>query len=951
MTWDGTGRDKEARDMGRGGTTFLSSRGALAVTIFDTLQKFPDLTYFKDINERRQDDRIRQHIGELISKTLPADYRKKTITDLCELTENEIRRQLQAKFDVHQNDLDNELKIIFKATSASERIRDRCTQFLKRQVTEIRNAWCTAVLQAYDQKKMEVLVRDGSDDLRKLIDDLIKSGQTMTKAKAIEEFETMWGRKLESINRSFDPQERLKQAIKFVYGNYNIFEKQCLPSHEHILHHLPFITQLSQESDVKLMAGPIQLHFAQSVSRQQNAALESHWVQSSINITYTLATIDNFSHLNKQILKDHHKASTLHHGTYDMQAMDQDKQNRYSHKTQSSMYQDEQNRHLHNKQSPAYQDEQNRHSHKTQSSMYQDEQNRHSHNRYSSMDQEKQNRQSHKRQSSIDQDEHNKHSHNRQCSMYQDEQNRYSHNIQSPTYQDEQNRHSHNRYSPMDQDKQNRQSHKRQSSIDQDEQNGHSHKRQSSRHSGFDVMKKGVVALTRVLGLRQSTTTLTEQTTTVINVEPLKYDYIHQVNRTIYSEMEDAPNAKSNILCLPILFNKILQETIAIVEGNGTILRPIEVDLIQKIVGIINTIINEINLELLVFKLALSKQTKSYIHTFIIILLTMFYYDEQKHHFNQQILTLDKEKPSLLTYFISMVVPDAQCDNEGGELFANKVQSAVQSSLVRDAQIIITRIIETQQHLNRKQIQIICDGKLHAAVNDDDWLFRYIDAPTDIIIEEFEILWIEVEKTINQQLEQEKNQWKNILIEFFSRIEFMMSSLLNEGSSVQYIDDIFLASGGIAADNLKNKGQCMVLLLYAYLSGNKIQPGTSYTVFNESYTLKAKGLKLFEKLPTPSRRLANLINGMKDIDNCNNNGTTIASIKNLRVFLESIIGAKKTIKDAYDKTPTTFKAYDKDQIYNKLSDKVRGCISKCPCCQRPCDIDHTLIKSNAGIVT
>ncbi|CAF3979690.1 unnamed protein product [Rotaria magnacalcarata] len=791
-----------------------------AVTIFDTLQKFPDLTYFKDINERRQDDRIRQHIGELISKTLPADYRKKTIADLCELTENEIRKQLQAKFDVHQNDLDNDLKIIFKATSASERIRDRCRQFLRRQVTEISNAWCTAALQAHDQKQMEVLVRDGSDDLRKLIDDLIKSGQTMTKDKATEEFDTMWRRKLESIHRSFEPQERLKQAVKFVYGNYNIFEKQCLPSYEHILHHLPFISQLSVKSDMKLMIGPIQSHFAQSASGQQHGALENRWTSSSTNITYTLATIDNFSYLNKQILQDHHIARILHHGTYSMQGMDQNEQNRQSYKRQST------------------------------------------------------------------------------------------------TYQNQQTRKSHNR--------------------------------QNSKPSRFNLLKEGANAVSRAFGLGQLTTTSTEQTTIFIHVEPLEYDYIEDIHNTIYNEMEYKPNARSNVLCLPILFNKILQDTIAIVEGNGTIRRPIEVDLTQKIVGLINTIINEINLELLVFRLSLSKQTKSYIHTSIIILLTMFYYDEQKHHFNQQILTLNKEKPSLLTYFISMVVPDAQCDNEGAEIFANRVKNAVQSSLVRDAQIIITRIIETQQHLNRKQIQIICDGKLHAAANDDDWLFRYIDAPTDIITEEFQILWKEVEKTINQQLEQEKNQWKNILIEFFNRIEFMMSSLANEGSSVQYIDDIFLASGGIAADNLTNKGQCMVLLLYAYLSGNRIQPGTSYTVFNENYTLKAKGLRLFEKLPIPSKQLAGLINGMKDIDNSNSNRTTVASIKNLHVFLQSIIDAKKTIEDTYDETPTRFEAYDKDQIYNKLLDKVRGCTSKCPCCQRPCDVDHTLIKSNAG---
>ena len=89
---------------------------------------------------------------------------------------------------------------------------------------------------------------------------------------------------------------------------------------------------------------------------------------------------------------------------------------------------------------------------------------------------------------------------------------------------------------------------------------------------------------------------------------------------------------------------------------------------------------------------------------------------------------------------------------------------------------------------------------------------------------------------------------------------------------------------------------------------------------------------------------------MKDIDNSNNNRTAIASIKNLHVFLQSIMDVKRTIEDAYDQTPATFEAYDKDQNYNKLLNKVRGCTSKCPCCQRPCDVDHTLIKSNADIV-
>ncbi|CAF4633466.1 unnamed protein product, partial [Didymodactylos carnosus] len=86
----------------------------IAVNIFDTLQKFPDLTYFKDIDERRQDDQIRKEIVDLISNRLLATYREKMIKETCELTENEIRKNFQAQFDVHQNDFDNDLENLFK---------------------------------------------------------------------------------------------------------------------------------------------------------------------------------------------------------------------------------------------------------------------------------------------------------------------------------------------------------------------------------------------------------------------------------------------------------------------------------------------------------------------------------------------------------------------------------------------------------------------------------------------------------------------------------------------------------------------------------------------------------------------------------------------------------------------------------------------------------------------
>ncbi|CAF1468070.1 unnamed protein product, partial [Didymodactylos carnosus] len=630
------------------------------------------------------------------------------IKETCELTENEIRKNFQAQFDVHQNDFDNDLENLFKCMNTSVRIRERCRQFLKRQTTEICNVWCTAAIQAHDQKQTERLVRDGSADLRHLIEDIIKSGKTMTKEKAKQEFDSMWNKKIQSIKNNIKPEERLKEAIKFVYANYNIFEKESLPSHEVILSHLEFIHELSKKQYLKDVIVLIQNFFVDNVSKLPDSALERSRQKSDATVVYTCSTLHNFKYLYKETLTNYYTAGTM--------------------------------------------------------------------------------------------------------------------DLQTP---------------------------------------------------------------------RKTST----------NPIPLRFDFIKNIRDTILIQMTSDPKSKSNILNIPELFHKIMNGTIAIVDGNNRIRRPIEIDLIQKIVGFINTYINEINLELVVFK-------------FIIELL--YYY----------------------------VVPDAECDKEGAENFTDKIRSTIQCSLMRDGQKIITRIVETQKNLNRKHIQTICDGKLLAVASDDKWLLRYIVAPNDIIEEEFKILWTAVEARVNQQLSNEKNQWRNILVEFFNCIEFMKSSLAHEGSSVQYIDDMFEASGGAAVDNLKNKGQCMVLLLFTYLSGSKIKEGTSYTVFDKTYTLKPKGLKLFEKLPEQSLQLANLIKEMSDSDNSNNNRMVLASIKNLHVFLQGIMDVQHKIEHDYDNTPATFAAFDKDQIYYKLLDKASGCTSKCPCCDRPCDVDHSAIKSN-----
>ena len=52
--------------------------------------------------------------------------------------------------------------------------------------------------------------------------------------------------------------------------------------------------------------------------------------------------------------------------------------------------------------------------------------------------------------------------------------------------------------------------------------------------------------------------------------------------------------------------------------------------------------------------------------------------------------------------------------------------------------------------------------------------------------------------------------------------------------------------------------------------------------------------------------------------------------------------------EALDQFKSDLKSLDRHNTYAHLLDRVSGCPDLCPCCRRPCDVDHTLFKLNPG---
>ena len=440
---------------------------------------------------------------------------------------------------------------------------------------------------------------------------------------------------------------------------------------------------------------------------------------------------------------------------------------------------------------------------------------------------------------------------------------------------------------------------------------------------------------------------------------PLPNEVKFGVQALIIKEMK-SPCMKSNILCMPKIFDSIMHKVIEAASASGTPNsksdekanhpinhRPIEIDLIQKVVGLINDELHQVNRELVDLDLALSGVAMERIHLLVVFYLTILYYNEQKQHFDEQIKTHNEQKNSLQQYFISVIVPDASLDIEGGKDLVTQVQSTLQRELTTRARTIIDKISLSQSGLSRKELQNVCDGMLLMAKT--KWLTDYIHKPTDIIIEEFDRIWLTLKKEIERQIATEKNLLNKYLIDFFYLINVMHTALSGQGPAATFVDELFVNPSGTMADqNLRNKGQCMVLLLFSYLTNEKIDAETKFTVFDCTYKLTTKAVSYFQKLGKPDSETASFFDLMTKscklssatLTNTTSVTTTIpgaagtslrlSSIKNFADFLSSIMSSEEQVLKYYKENISTLLSYyDQDKMYMRLLDKARGCSVKC----------------------
>ncbi|CAF1196640.1 unnamed protein product, partial [Didymodactylos carnosus] len=792
---------------------------SFANTLFDVLLKFPDLTYFVDIHEKNQDLIIREFIRVAIEKKLTLELRLKMIKGTRALTESKIDDYINLLFGPILEELDAELEDALKSHQASETIRKRAKEFLLTQFTGMKIAWRTTALQENDRVTTEALWHTGGDEMRELVEQMIKSRIKETKASAEQKYDVMWNEKVESIRKKFNEADRLQTAIKYIYPNYNSFEKKNLPAPEHIL---KFIS--SKLGDLGL--SDLQREMRQIYIKQLSSypTIEEHQTVHSAPAEWSSETINGLTYLNKKLILKLMTGSNL------------------SESNASQMQ-------------------------------------------------------------------------------------------SSPK-------------PPLPKTRQASESTTR--------------------------IGKLVSYLSNALHLgssddqRQETSGSASHDTSFI-APPSNYEFQRRFMHLLYNEELAKP--VKNILPLLLIFDGIYTQIMNLLCENGTGVSPIDIDLVQKIVGLVNTSLKEVDMELNLFNVSLSKHASSALHTVNVVLLTKLYFKEQKDHFNQQIDILNKIKPALKSYFLRMVLPDIEMDSDFAMSSSQQISDIFSRELREKAKIIINEAVKDDKEFTREKIQQDCDDS-QLSKNDVKWHIEYILSPNTVIERIFAQKWISKETEIRLKITKARDDLLDIYSDYISTLQNMLKILKinNNGSGTQFIDNSFSTpdggsggntppppttttasktssmsmgyfSTGGAGNHLKNKGKCMASVFYSSLSNQNIKQ--TYSVDNIVYVLQDTAQ--FQALSKSKQTVIDLVK-QKEIRNAYEQ----CSISDLFNFLEKLIEFGVQKRDELQSMPVDFINMDSDDTYRKLLSKARGCEEPCPCCARPCDANHIKIIAEQG---
>lgn len=409
------------------------------------------------------------------------------------------------------------------------------------------------------------------------------------------------------------------------------------------------------------------------------------------------------------------------------------------------------------------------------------------------------------------------------------------------------------------------------------------------------------------------------------------------------------PGVWKKLLHIERIFEQLLRIILNAVTLNETECRrrPVDIDLVQQLVGMVLGHINRINDELDIFKLAASRHYLGMMHTYTVLVLTKFYYDEQWRFFDDVLSKVREKRPGWRAYFIVMVTQDQTADPRfAQDLVQVFVDSVIEYFQKKVQDKIKEQVREDERSLNR--LTLLTELDIEVATMTDNALFDYITDPVKALKNRFNERWTSTQRAVELFIQKCKQECKSIIEQFFQIFETILLVLQQyEADKPTFIGDLFTTRGGSGDLNVANKGRCVSLLLYAYFSKQNPLP-YQFQLFDATYLLSETGKQMianfpkFEPFSPPRVDVTNILSTMRaKFDS--------TSILNFAVFVRKCLDQRPTATKSFeDKSANASIQLAKLILDEKTIFEKKQCERSCPCCHRICDVDHTIDKRTAA---
>ncbi|CAF1295975.1 unnamed protein product [Rotaria sp. Silwood1] len=239
-------------------------------TIFNMVQKFPDLAYYQDSHE---------HMKNKLMRIFSADYRNRLI-EQC---------RLKTEQDIHSILLDKENEI--KTTELVDASLNRTQRYLDVEITETFNSLRASIITMNKREKIKLIIQNVENDLAKLVEDIIHKRQQMSSDTAKQIFDKMFETAEQSLRSQFVTKESWKESIRYIYANYNIYEKEFLLQFQDIIDD-------ESQTPINQIENKLIKRFTNLIN--QNESIKIHRFKPITRSS--LDTIEKFNYLNKDLL-------------------------------------------------------------------------------------------------------------------------------------------------------------------------------------------------------------------------------------------------------------------------------------------------------------------------------------------------------------------------------------------------------------------------------------------------------------------------------------------------------------------------------------------------------------------------------------------------------------------------------------------------------------------------